>query len=147
MAVLTDDTLSGDSFNGYGGHIENTGVLTLTNDTVASNTSTGYAGGVLNYGGTLTLDDDTIYANQGVNFGGGLWTDFGGSTTIANTIVAGNTCKGMGYGVDAYGTFNSLGTNLIGKTDGSSGWITSDLTGTNANPLAPVSARWETTAA
>ena len=36
------------------------------------------------------------------------------------------------------GTFASLGNNLIGKTDGSSGWVSSDLTGTIAAPLNPL---------
>ena len=33
------------------------------------------------------------------------------------------------------GTFASLGNNLIDETDGSSGWVGSDLTGTSAQPL------------
>ena len=33
------------------------------------------------------------------------------------------------------GRFASLGHNLIGETDGSSGWVGSDLTGTIAHPL------------
>ena len=33
------------------------------------------------------------------------------------------------------GTFASQGNNLIGNTDGSSGWVGSDLTGTSAQPL------------
>ena len=36
------------------------------------------------------------------------------------------------------GTFTSQGHNLIGKTDGSSGWVGSDLTGTIASPLNPL---------
>ena len=31
-----------------------------------------------------------------------------------------------------------MGNNLIGKTDGSSGWVSSDLTGTIAAPLNPL---------
>ena len=34
--------------------------------------------------------------------------------------------------------FASLGNNLIGETDGSSGWVGSDLTGTIATPLNPL---------
>ena len=36
------------------------------------------------------------------------------------------------------GPFASQGHNLIGKTDGSSGWVASDLTGTIAAPLDPL---------
>ena len=35
-------------------------------------------------------------------------------------------------------TFVSQGYNLIGETDGSSGWVGSDLTGTIASPLNPM---------
>ena len=41
-------------------------------------------------------------------------------------------------GPDVFGAVLSLGNNLIGQTDGSTGWLTlgqlSDITGTNANP-------------
>ena len=56
---------------------------------------------------------------------------------VADSIVAGNTATGTGP--DAFekaGTsFASQGTNLIGETDGSSGWGASDLQGTVAMPL------------
>ena len=55
--------------------------------------------------------------------------------TIANTIVAGNSAFN---GPDVLGTFASQGNNLIGATDGSSGWVGSDLTGTLAQPLNPL---------
>ena len=56
-----------------------------------------------------------------------------GTVTIGNTILAGNTATTSGP--DAFGAFVSEGHNLIGKTDGSTGWISSDLTGTIAAPL------------
>ena len=45
---------------------------------------------------------------------------------------------GRATGPDSIGTFVSQGNNLIGKTDGSSGWVGSDLTGTIATPLNPL---------
>ena len=39
----------------------------------------------------------------------------------------------MGQGLDGWGAFTSLGHNLIGNTDGSSGWVDSDLL--NVDPL------------
>ena len=56
--------------------------------------------------------------------------------TLGNTIVAENTATTSGP--DAFGTFASTGNNLIGETDGSSGWVGSDLTGTIAQPLNPL---------
>ncbi len=41
-------------------------------------------------------------------------------------------------GPDALGTVASLGNNLVGEVDGSSGWVGSDLTGTGAQPLNPL---------
>ena len=137
-AYLLDDSVFDNSLNGYGGAgiYNDGGVMTLVNDTIANNSSTGYGGGILNYGGTLSLYDDTIANNSGANFGGGLFNYFGGTATIVNTIIAGNSCSGYGLGQDVYGVVNSLGSNLIGKTDSSSGWISSDLTGSDASPLS-----------
>jgi hypothetical protein len=50
--------------------------------------------------------------------------------------VAANTATASGP--DALGTVASEGNNLIGKTNGSSGWVGSDLTGTVAAPLNPL---------
>ena len=50
--------------------------------------------------------------------------------------MAGNTAAA---GPDVSAAFRLLsGNNLIGETDGSSGWVGSDLTGTIAAPLNPL---------
>jgi hypothetical protein len=49
--------------------------------------------------------------------------------------VAGNSANTSGP--DVSGAVASLGNNLIGETDGSSGWVGTDLTGTIATPLDP----------
>ena len=54
---------------------------------------------------------------------------------MSNTIIAGNNAS---PGPDADGAVLSQGYNLIGITDGSSGWISKDLTGTGSNPLNPL---------
>jgi hypothetical protein len=79
----------------------------LTNCTIAGNTATGNTAG---------------------GSGGGI----GGPASLANTVVADNTADG---GPDVSGAFTSRGHNLIGKTDVSTGWLISDLTGTAAVPL------------
>jgi hypothetical protein len=38
-------------------------------------------------------------------------------------------------GPDAFGPFASRGNNLISRTDNSTGWVASDLTGTSSSPL------------
>ena len=44
----------------------------------------------------------------------------------------------MVAGPDVLGPVISLGYNLIGQTDGSTGWRSTDLTGTSAEPLDPL---------
>ncbi len=66
--------------------------------------------------GTTTLTNCTVSGNSAAS-GGGL-SNNDGTVTIGNTIVAENTAATSGP--DALGTFASLGTNLIGETNGSS---------------------------
>ena len=87
--------------------------------------------------GTLTLTNCTVSGNSAsgiYGYGGGVFNS--NTAKLTNTIVAGNTATTSGP--DVVGGFGSLGNNLIGKTDGSSGWIGSDLTGTIASPLNPL---------
>jgi hypothetical protein len=55
---------------------------------------------------------------------------------LINTIVAGNTAPAIGP--DVRGSISSGGYNLVGKTTGSFGWCSCDLTGTSASPLTPL---------
>jgi hypothetical protein len=142
--TLTNCTVSENS--GAGGPnqagVFNSGTHTLTNCTISGNSGNGFlnCGGGLVISGGATLTNCTIsgnYANQSASYGGGVCTlDYSGTTTtLANTIVAGNT----GYAhPDVSGAVTSQGNNLIGMTDGSSGWVSSDLTGTIAQPRNPV---------
>ena len=55
-----------------------------------------------------------------------------------SSIVARNTVLTNGQGPDVWGTFNSLGHNLIGVTNNSGGFTApGDLTGSKASPLDP----------
>jgi CSLREA domain-containing protein len=145
-ATLNSCTISNNSattFSG-GGLYSSGGTLRLTNCTVSGNTAGSGGGGLyVNNNGTLTLTNCTVTENSAKYYGGGI--DTNAQTTLGNTIVAGNTSPGGPYnsvsGPDVYSgnsgsdSFTSQGTNLIGKTDGSSGWVASDLTGTIAAPL------------
>jgi hypothetical protein len=69
--------------------------------------------------------------------GGGIYYNSSvGAAQLLNTIVASNSSRTDGP--DAKGSFASLGYNLIGITDGSTGWGGSDLTGTAFSPLDPL---------
>src|SRR5262249_50564698 len=101
--------------------------LTVTNSTLFANSAI-LGGGLINSAtgpGAVgaTLLSDTVAFNLATSLGGGL---FGNLITVRSTIVAGNTAP---TGPDVSGAFISGGHNLIGQTDGSSGWIASDLTG------------------
>jgi len=145
VASLTNCTVSGNiAVNGgglsnYCGSRYGNGSATLTNCTVSGNFASGNGGGVINgpsngYSSTATLSDCTISRNS-ASYGGGI-DNLNGTLTLGNTIVAENTADTSGP--DALGTFASQGNNLIGATDGSSGWVGSDLTGTSALPLDPL---------
>jgi len=139
---------------GQGGSLTNAGTLTLTNSTVANNMAAGgqpavgvpddtggQGGGIANFA-TLVVTNSTLAGNQAENglgagggggSGGGL-VMVGGSATLENTLVATNAA---GAGPDTLGTVTSNEYNLIGVIDGSSGWVSTDLTGTQAGPLNP----------
>ncbi len=140
--TLTDCTVSGNSTSGNGGGLYNKGgsatsTTTLTNCTVSGNSAAGSGGGLFSYGGSanLALTDCTVGGNSAAGSGGGLYTDGQGTATVGDTIVATNTAS---TGPDVDGSFTSQGNNLIGETDGSTGWVASDLTGTVAMPLNPL---------
>jgi CSLREA domain-containing protein len=151
--------------NGYaaeGGGIRNNGDLTLTNCALTFNwASTG--GGGLYDAGTARLSNCTISRNSAPSGAGilAIGTPSSGATTIASSTIARNTAMGPGGGLQISGSHSitlrntiiadnegtvgpdvrnpdsliSQGNNLIGKTDGSAGWIASDKTGTVAAPL------------
>ncbi len=131
--TLTNCTVSGNTTGFIGGGLAAfDGTATLTNCTISGNSTTIFGGGGLFNsigGGTVTLTNCTVSGNSGSE-GGGLLIE--GTATLANTIVAGNTGGGT---PDVNGRVTSLGNNLIGVTNGSSGWVVPDLTDANASPL------------
>jgi len=97
-----------------GGGIQNAGVLSLINCTIADNTAvgatSGNGGGIANTG-ILTLSDCTIAANSAHLSGGGIYNTTGASAVLANTIVGTNAA---GSGSDISGNFTNQGGCLIG---------------------------------
>ena len=137
--TLINCAVSDNSAGGGGGGLYNVGTVTLTNCTVGGNyVAGGPGGGMLNdaKNATASLTNCTVSGNSSpFARGGGLRNDEG-TTTLANTIVAGNSASFVGSGnTDVSGSFVSEGNNLIGETDGGSGWVSSDRTGTVASPL------------
>ncbi len=102
------------SLGGVGGGVENNGLLSVTNCTICQNLTTNSFG-----------DGGGIYSISSTNF-------------ISSSIIANNTSAN---GPDMEGTFRSQGYNLVGKTNGSSGFtngIQNDQVGSISAPLNPL---------
>ncbi len=143
-ASVNSSTISGNTATGLGGGIyaqeqgtaTTTATLTLVNSTLYGNRAD--TGGGL-YNDTLAPDgvvgvilrSTTVAFNSATSAGGGI-AEVGEQFTVLSTIVAANTA---GAGADASGSFLSADHNLIGQTDGSDGWLATDLTGTADDPL------------
>ena len=71
--------------------------------------------------------------------GGGLFSYSSTVSNIQDSLFAENVSAAP-TGSDIAGVINSLGNNLIGAVDGSSGWLpeSGDLTGSLSNPLDPI---------
>jgi hypothetical protein len=142
---ITASTIAGNScyYNTSGGVVENApgggilneSIITLTNSTVEGNA--GSEGGGIYSTGSVTLYDDTIASNT-ADVGGGLYDTGSAQTSVQNSVISGNTDFNGAASPNAYNNvidpITSNGFNFVGETDGSSGWITSDITGTVANP-------------
>lgn len=132
-ATLIDVAIYNNIGTGFANHGGN---ARLENVTISGNHAAQFGGGVVGRDGILSLYDDTISANTAVDDGGGIQLQTSSTAVlIANTVVAGNSAGGAGP--EVYGAVSSLGNNLIGKADGSSGWLKSDDTGSASRPLDP----------
>jgi large repetitive protein len=111
ILTVTNSTLSGNfaegSSDSAGGGIYNSGTLTITNSTLSGNSARLDGRGIRN-SGTLTVTNSTLVGNRAdvdgdgdfsgaFGAGGGIWTSNSASTTLFNTIVAGNL---VGTGTD-----------------------------------------------
>lgn len=136
---------------GGGGIFSFDAQLMLTGSTISGNSlidspdsSFTFQGGagiqVVGDGGEPTLAfvrESTIANNSTSRQGGGIQILFSVALEIRNTIVANNSASvNPDIARDAASTYQSLGHNLIGKTDGGiAAPSTGDLIGTTANPI------------
>ena len=107
--------------SGCGGLIHTTGTLSIVNSTFfdnRANATFGGGGALCVTGGTATIRNVTISGNS-ASTGGGIHQT-GGTIDVANSIVAGNSASGANPPEIniAAGTFISSGYNLIGDTPG-----------------------------
>ena len=78
-----------------GGGIFNSGTLTLSNVTVASNTSAKDGGGILIVGGTATINNSTVSGNTAASDGGGI-VNIGTATVTSSTVINNTADRGSG---------------------------------------------------
>jgi len=126
------------TLNDGGGGICNLGSVTIMNCTFFGNSGGYFGGGIANGApGFVTLRSSTIISNTASNpgsYGGGFHNN--GTASVGNTIIAGNSSAFLGS--DVFGPITSIGYNLIGKTNDSTGWgALGDQFGTINSPLDP----------
>lgn len=146
-ATITNSLFVDNQAGGNGGAIANFGNsrMTLTNCTFSGNSAGGYGGAINNNGGMVTLTNVTIAGNTSTGAagwsGGGGINLAGGTITMVNVILWGNSevTNGSPDCKVGWGTFSSLGNNLIGTTTGCtiSGLGSSDLVGVDPLLASP----------
>ncbi len=131
--TVLGSTFSANKAAGSGGAIalqHASGSVTLTSSTISGNLAT-YGGGVAQTStGTTTNTFCTIAENSGVN-GGGYYVT-GSTATFSATLLGNNTAAS---GPDVSGSVTSSGRNLVARPIGSSGWVGTDIVGTDTTQL------------
>ncbi|MEM8806022.1 MAG: CHAT domain-containing protein [Cyanobacteria bacterium P01_G01_bin.38] len=140
---ITDSTIANNSAGLRGGGIqasingggEETSVLEITNSTLSGNQAGELGGGIRTVGDTR-LTNVTITDNSVVNgTGGGISAETtSATTTLTNSLVADNQAA---VSPDVAGDFDDQGNNLIGISDGSTGFSQSTLVGDMTAPINP----------
>ncbi len=134
--TLINVTINGNVTSGDGGALTSpVGSKTeITNSTLSGNQAS--RGGAVFVGGTLSLLNATIAANTATS-GGGVFSAVGATASATNSLMAANVAP---TGPDLAGAFVSGGNNLIGKSNGSTGFtrdIGGNKVGTTEQPLDP----------
>jgi hypothetical protein len=137
--------------DGDGGGIRSAGVLTLTDCIISGNQSVGseflggHGGGVLNESGTMMIRRCTISNNSASYFtgssgdipngsGGGVFNEPGGSLTVTDSTISGNSCSvhdgfdlnfgaGGGGGIDNGGSMAVRNCTISGNSVDGTGMV------------------------
>jgi uncharacterized repeat protein (TIGR01451 family) len=81
-------------------------------------------GGAIHNHGTLVLVDSTVRSSRsGDGWGGGGITNAGGTATLVNATIAGNTAATNGGGIENTGTLNAYNVTLVSNSAVSGGGI------------------------
>jgi predicted outer membrane repeat protein len=96
LSDLTIADASTMSIDGAAVNVQTGGALTATDVVFSNNDSTGNGGAIWTEG-TTTLDRVAIFDSQGQN--GGALSIFGGTTSLSNVTISGNTAEFDGAGI------------------------------------------------
>ena len=136
-AIYENNASNPIAISSSGGGIYNAGTATINQSTISGNSVSGSGsngGGINNVGGDLTITNSTVDDNSG----GGI-SNNGGEVTVTSTIVANNTNSDSNNDDVSGDDFVSGGNNLIGNSDGDTGFDRDrDLVGTADNPIDPL---------
>jgi hypothetical protein len=143
VLTVSASTFRGNGAYWFGGGIENyEGTVSVSNSTFYANVAEGtdangargLGGAISNLRGTLNLTNSTLTANFSGVAGSGLYNE-AGTAHVKSSLIAHNY-GGLNMRPDVSGAFISNGFNLIGKSNGSTGFtLATDRKGTIASPL------------
>jgi CSLREA domain-containing protein len=110
------------------------GTVTLSGLTITAGFAVGGGGGIWNNGGTLTVANSTISGNTTIaNGGGGIFNE-GGTLTVTNSTISGNTAIfSGGGGITNTGTATITNTTISENTASFGGGIANAGTATITN--------------
>ncbi len=119
--ILNNSTISDNTTNNGGGGISNIGTLTLTNSTISHNTtSKAWGGGIGNYGGTITIVNSRVFGNTAFA-GAGIFNN-SGPLTLSNSMVSDNTAVNLGYGGGIHNVNGALTLTNSTVSDNTAGY-------------------------
>jgi hypothetical protein len=112
VATIQKNTKVYDNTSGTGA-LFNYGILKVIDSTVSKNNAV-YGGGLSNWGGTLTITNTTVSGNSASASAGGIHNKDGGTTTIKNnSLISENTATWDGGGINNWdGTVNIVGSTV-----------------------------------
>lgn len=127
--TISGSTFSGNSAGVYGGAINTNVPLNITNTTITGNTAGRRGGGVSNSTSSTTISNSIITNNVTTDptgyGGGGIYFDddgLGGTLTIANSVISGNSSAAQGGGISSdSGTIAVTNSTLSGNLAGLGG--------------------------
>lgn len=115
--TVRNATFSGNT-SGNGGAITNdaTGTLAVADSTFSQNTATSVGGGAIINFGAATIERSALLDNEAPTNGGALNVQPGGTLTLSNSTVAGNTSGALGGGFSNLGTLTVQGTTIANNS-------------------------------